>query len=124
MAKIILALLGGALVLIGSFFLSLKLFDYFGLFSRSGPAVLLTVKGKDSIAVPAGTYDLTYRTSGVRSCEMTYRNTDDNSTGRYPVPPNTGATAASGLIGEYTLTCIGLDGATASKTVKISHIPK
>jgi hypothetical protein len=124
MARIILALLGGALVLIGSFFVSLKLFDYFGLFPGSGPDVSLTVNGKDSIVIPGGNYNLAYRTSGVRSCEMVYRNSDDNSSGRYPVPPNIGAAGGSGLIGEYTLTCIGLDGATVSKTVRISHPPK
>ena len=125
MAKTVFALLGAALVLIGSFFLSLKLFDYFGLFSSaSGPIVLLAVDGKDSIAIAAGTYNLTYRTSAARSCEMTYRNAEDGSTGRSPVPPNTGATNPSGLIGEYTLTCIGTDGASASKTVRISRAPK
>lgn len=124
MAKIILALLGGALVLIGSFFLSLKLFDYFGLFAGSGPAVLLTVNGKDSIVIPGGTYNLAYKTSRVRSCEMVYRSADDGSSGRYPVPPNVGATGTSGLLGDYTLTCIGLDGATASKSVRISRPPK
>src|SRR5215472_11981791 len=121
MAKTILALLGAALVLIGSFFLSLKLFDYFGLFSSSsGSIVSLTVDGKDSIAISAGPYNLTYRTGAAKSCEMVYRNVEDGSTGRFPVQPNTSASPASALIGDYTLTCIGLDGTTASKSVRIS----
>lgn len=125
MAKIIVALLGAALVLIGSFFLSLRLFDYFGLFpSSSGLVVSLTVDGKDSIVIAAGTYNLTYRSSGARSCEMAYHNVDDGSSGHSPVPPNTGATNPSGLIGDYTLTCIGRDGATASQSVRISRPPK
>lgn len=123
MAKTILALLGAALVLIGSFFLSLKLFDYFGLFP-SGPVVSLAVDGKDSIVIAAGTYNLSYRTFGARSCEMVYRNADDGSSSRFPVPPNGGATNPSGLIGDYTLTCIGPDGATASKAVRIGRAPK
>jgi hypothetical protein len=125
MAKTVFALLGGALVLFGSFFLSLKLFDYFGLFSSSsGLVVSLTVDGKDSIVITEGGYNLAYRTSGARSCEMTYRNTDDGSTGRDPVPANTSASNQSGLIGDYTLTCIGFDGSTVSKSVRISRAPK
>jgi|GEM_PF-6647023 len=125
MGKTVFAVLGGALVLIGSFFLSLKLFDYFGLFSSSSEPVLsLTVDGKDSIAVAAGPYNLAYRTPAARSCEMTYRNADDGSTGRFPVPPNANTTHPSGLIGEYTLTCIAPDGTTASKSVRISRAPK
>lgn len=123
MAKTIFALLGAALVLIGSFFLSLKLFDYFGLFP-SGPVVSLAVDGKDSIVIAAGTYNLSYRTSGARSCEMVYRNADDGSSGRFPVPLNVGVANPSGLIGDYTLNCIGPDGATASKTVRIGRAPK
>jgi hypothetical protein len=125
MAKTVFAVLGGALVLIGSFFLSLKLFDYFGLFSSgSGPVLSLTVDGKDSIAMAAGTYNLAYSTPAARSCEMTYRNVEDGSSGRIPVPPNTNASNASGLIGDYTLTCIGLDGVTLAKSVRISRTPK
>jgi len=125
MAKTVFALLGGALVLIGSFFLSLKLFDYFGLFSSSsGPVVSLTVDGKDSIAIPGGLYNLAYRSSGARSCEIAYRNADDGSSGRYPVPANTSASNQSGLIGDYTLTCIVSDGTTVSKSVRISRAPK
>jgi len=123
MGKTVFALLGAALVVIGSFFLSLKLFDHFGLFSSSS-GVSLTVDGKDSVAVAAGPYNLIYRTPAARSCEMTYRNADDGSTGRFPVPPNTSATHASGLIGDYTLTCIAPDGTTASKSVRISRAPK
>lgn len=125
MAKTVFALLGGAVVLIGSFFLSLKLFDYFGLFSSSsGPTVSLTVNGKDSVVIPAGLYNLAYSTSGARSCEMTYRNADDGSTGRFPVPANTSAANQSGLIGDYTLTCIVADGSNVSKSVRISRPPK
>jgi hypothetical protein len=123
MAKTIFALLGAALVLIGSFFLSLKLFDYFGLFP-AGPVVSLAVDGKDSIVIAAGTYNLSYGSSGARSCEMVYRNTDAGSSGRFPVPPNAGGANLSGLVGDYTLTCIGPDGATASKTVRIGRAPQ
>ena len=50
MARIVLALLGAALILIGNFFLSLKAIDYFGLFS-SGPMVSLLADGKESLVV-------------------------------------------------------------------------
>lgn len=121
MAKIIFALLGAALVLVGSFFLSLRLIDYFGLF-HSGPIISLTADGEESLIISAGgAYNVTYKTSGAQSCEMVYRNAEDGSSGRYNVPPNTSNTGGSQLIGDYTLTCIGSDGATASKSVKISR---
>lgn len=125
MAKTFLALLGAAAVLIVSFLVSLRLIDHFGLFSaRSGPLVSLTANGQDSIVIPAGTYKLSYASSGARSCEMRYRNADNGSGGKYPVPPNQSGTADSGMIGDYTLTCIAPDGATASKTVTSSRPPK
>lgn len=125
MAKTVFALLGAALVLIGSFFLSLKLFDYFGLFSSSsGPSVSLTVNGKDSITIAPGTaYKVEYTISGAQSCLMRYH-ADDGSSGQNSVPPNTTATADSALIGDYTLTCTDADGATTSKSVRISRTPK
>lgn len=121
MAKIVFALLGGAVIVIGSFFLSLKVFDYFGLF-RSAPIVSLTVHGKDTFVSSGENYELAYSTSGAQSCEMTYRNADDGSSGHYTVTPNrSGTSGRSGLIGDYTLTCIGPDGATTSKNVRISR---
>lgn len=125
MAKRVFALLGAALVLIGSFFLSLRAFDYFGLFPSSSDLIVsLTADGKDSIVISAGTYNLSYRSSGARSCEMTYHNVDDGSSGRIPIQPNTSATNPSGLIGDYTLSCIGRDGATAAQSIRISRPPK
>jgi hypothetical protein len=126
MARNIFALLGAALVLIGSFFLSLKLFDYFGVFTSSaGPTVSLTVEGKDSIVISRGSsYKYAYTTSGALSCDMRYRSDDDGSSGHFPVPPNAPGTGASALIGSYTLTCTGADGVTASRTVRITATPK
>lgn len=126
MARVVLALLGAALVLGVSFFLTLKAIDHFGLLPSSvGPRVSLTVNGQDALVVPEGTpYSLTYSTSGAQSCEVVYRNSEDGSSGRFPVPPNRSSTNSSGLIGEYTLTCIGPDGASASKRVRITRAPK
>jgi hypothetical protein len=122
MAKTAFILLGAALVVIGSFFLSLRAIDYFGLFRSSAPVVSLTIDGKDSIAIPGGTaYQVSYTSSGARSCEMVYRNSDDGSSGRYAVPPNRSGVENTRLIGNYTLTCVGPDGATTSKSVAISR---
>jgi hypothetical protein len=123
MARMVVALLGASLVVIVSFFLSLKAIDHFGLFRpQSVPFVSITVDGKDSIAISPGTpYQVAYTSSGARSCEMVYRNSDDGSSGRYSVPPNRSGTENTRLIGSYTLTCIGLDGATTSKSIAISR---
>jgi hypothetical protein len=123
MAKMIFAVLGGALVLIGSFVLSLKAIDYFGLLP-SGPIVSLLAGGKDSLVTAGEPYDLTYKSSGAKSCEMIYRSAADGSSGRFPVTSNTTGATSSGLIGVYTLTCVGFDGRTASKSVTISRSPK
>ena len=123
MAKTVYALFGAALVLTGSFFLSLKAIDHFGLFS-SGPIVSLRVEGKESLVIPFGQgYQVAYETSGAQSCEMVYHDTMNGSSGRNSLRPNTAGTAGSRLIGDYTLTCTSSTGAIASKSIRIIGKP-
>lgn len=126
MTRTVITLLGGALVLIASFFLSLKAIDYFGLMPGPvAPLVSLSVNGKDSIVIAAGTpYKFVYASSGAQSCEMRYRSDEDGSSGHYPIPPNTTGTGGGGVIGNYTLICTGANGASASKTIRISRAPQ
>jgi hypothetical protein len=121
MAKIAFGTLGAAFILVVSFVLALKVIDYYSLFPpKSIPMVSLTADGKDSLVISAGTYALAYRTSGAKSCEMHYQ-PDGGSPGQFPMPPNTAGSNPSGLIGVYTLTCIGPEGTTASKSVRITR---
>lgn len=122
MARIVLALLGAALVLVGSFFLSLKVIDYFGLFPR-GPIVSLLVGGTEDLVTSAVPYNWSYSSSGAQSCELVWHS-NDGSSGRSSVTPNTSVTGPSGLIGDYTLTCIGPTGAMTSKSARVRLAPK
>lgn len=96
----------------------MKLIDYLGLFP-SGPNVSLTANEKESLITSGENYYVTYNIAGAKSCEMVWHNSNDGSSGRLSVQPNTTATGPSGLIGNYTLTFVGPDGATASKSVRI-----
>lgn len=123
MARIVVALLGAALILIESFFLSLKAIDYFGLFS-SGPMVSLLADGKESLVVSEVPYTLTYSISRARSCELVWSDANGRAYGQITVQPNTSVTGPSGWIGDYTLTCIGPNGAATSKSAKVRLTPK
>src|SRR5262249_36820390 len=50
-----------------------------------------------------GNGTVTYSSSGVRSCDMTYVRSDGSSGEGFPVPPNTSATAGAGEGNAYTL---------------------
>jgi hypothetical protein len=121
MGKIFFTSLGAIAIVIVSFWVTLKAIDHFELFLPPGPRVALSVNGKDSIEISSETYRVSYSSSGAQSCEIKYHNSLDGSSGVNSVAANTASTASSGMIGNYTLTCIGTDGRSTSKTVQINR---
>jgi hypothetical protein len=125
MTKVLLTVVGASFVVIVSFLATLRLIDHFGLFS-SAPTVSLFLQGEEFSSTEGAyiiqsdrNYNVTYSSSGAESCELKYHNADDGSSGQTPARPNITETAASGLVGEYTLTCISSTGASTSKTITI-----
>lgn len=130
MIKVMLSVVGAAFIVIVSFVATLRMIDYFRLFSPA-PTVSLVVAGKGvasaggAYIIPKeGNYNVSYSTSGAASCELKYHNAENGTSGQQPIRPNIAEAAPSGLVGEYTLTCLSSTGASTSKTVRTSRSSK
>lgn len=86
------------------------------------PSISLSAGGQSSLSIKGGeSYNIAYGSSNVTSCTMTYA--DSSGVHSYAVTPNTSGTAGTGLVGYYTFSCMGANGADVWKSVTITALP-
>jgi len=84
------------------------------------PTITLTANGVSALTITTGdSYTLEWNSTNASSCTILYTG---SASGSFSLIPNTKGAGITGLAGSITITCIGTDGTSVSKTVTITAV--